>query len=78
MQKINWENELGLTEGKEFELQDAGDGVFLCLFYEPDESAEEYLFNFCSEHFEEVSWCPDPESHGDKVIAVLNCFYGVD
>lgn len=74
---VNW-NELGLVEGEDFELQDAGDGVFLCLYYEPDENAEKYLVDFCSQHFEEVSFCPDPESHGEKVLAVLNCFYEVN
>jgi len=70
---VNW-NELGLVEGEDYELQDAGDGVFLCLFYQPDEYAEEYLINFVSEHFNEVAWCPEPETHGKNVIAVLNCF----
>jgi hypothetical protein len=71
---VNW-NELGLVEGEDYELQDAGDGVFLCLFYQPDENAEQYLVDFASEHFDEVAWCPEPETHGENVFAVLNCFY---
>lgn len=70
---IDW-NELGLIEGEDYELQDAGDGVFLCLFYQPDKTTENYLVDLALKHFEDVSWCPEPETHGENVFVVLNCF----
>ena len=56
-------------------IEDAGDGVFI-VFTEPvAQEAEKYYVDWARARYEDVQWCPDPDSHGDDAFAVLNCFY---
>lgn len=64
-------------EGK-YKIQDGGDGTFFCLEYEPSENEEKKIFKSAQMFFDDVQWCPDPDSHGKQFYAVLNCFYPVE
>jgi hypothetical protein len=61
----------------EYHIQDGGDGIFVCLKYEPSTIEEEWIEEEAKKFYDDVNWCPDPESHGEEFYAVLNCFYPV-
>ena len=74
------ENEL--REGH-YKIEDAGDGIFICLDYVPSKDEQKQLFKIASNFYDDVQWCPDPSSHfldileSENAEAVLNCFYPV-
>ncbi len=66
----------------EYRIDDAGDGIFLVIFYQPTEAEEKKIVDVAELFFQDVQWCPEPELHisSDRVepTAVLNCFYPIE
>ncbi len=58
-------------------LEDAGDGVFVVMGYEPSREEQKQIYEAAICFYGDVQWCPDPSSHGENAAAVLNCFYPV-
>ncbi|MEF8880025.1 MAG: hypothetical protein V5A64_06520 [Candidatus Thermoplasmatota archaeon] len=59
----------------EFSIEEGGDGFFVILQQTIDSKYEKKIKKHFEKYFKDVSWCPDPDSHGKEAIAVLNCFY---
>jgi hypothetical protein len=63
---------------KQFRIEDAGDGMFFVLFYEPSPEEQSEIMKTAQKYYTDVQWCPDADSHAkeaEDVFAVLNCFY---
>jgi hypothetical protein len=66
-----------------YHIEDAGDGIFICLDYEPGKEEQRELIKTASKFYEDVQWCPDPSSHfldineSEEAVSVLNCFYPI-
>ena len=67
-----------LLEKGQYWIEDGGDGMFVCLKYIPTMESQIELWETAQRFYEDVQWCPEPESHvknGEEAAAVLNCFY---
>ena len=70
-----------LLRGGQYWIEDGGDGIFICLNYLPSGEEQYELWKVACRFFDDVQWCPEPESHrsaGVEAEAVLNCFYPVE
>lgn len=61
----------------QYRIEDGGDGIFVCLDYIPNNTEQKELYATASRFYEDVSWCPEPDSH-NGASAVLNCFYPIE
>ena len=56
-------------------VEDGGDGGIFVIFFNDPSWDEKRIHKQATALFEDVQWCPEPESHSEKAVVVLNCFY---
>jgi hypothetical protein len=66
------ENEL---RKEHYRIEDGGDGIFLIMQYEPSLQEQRAIVKMANLFYDDVQFCPSPDTHGEDAVAVLNCFY---